>query len=57
LRRQEAGEQDILLSTFALSVYVQFSLIISLLVIISRVMDSISMNHGDGHIGIDIVKN
>jgi hypothetical protein len=34
-----------------------FSLIISFLVINSRAMGSTSTNHGDGHIGIDSVKN
>jgi hypothetical protein len=49
--------QDILPSEFALAMHIQFSLIISFLVINSRDMGSTSTNHGDGHIGINSVKN
>jgi hypothetical protein len=50
-------EQDILPSTLALTVYIQLSLMISFLVINYRAMGSTSMNHGDGHMGINDVKN
>jgi hypothetical protein len=49
-------KQDILPSASALTVYVQFLLIISFLMINSRPMGSTSTNHGDGHIGIDNAK-
>jgi hypothetical protein len=49
--------QDILPSAFALTVYIQFSLIISFSVINSRAMGSALTNHGDGHIGINSVKD
>jgi hypothetical protein len=45
------------MTAFALAVYIQFSLIISFLVINSRAMGSASTNHGDGHIGINSAKN
>jgi hypothetical protein len=48
--------QDISPSEFALTVYIQFSLIISFLVINSRAMGSTSTIHDDGHIGINSVK-
>jgi hypothetical protein len=44
-------------SAFALTVYIQFPLILSFLVINCRAMGSTSMNHGDGHIGINTVKD
>jgi hypothetical protein len=44
-------------SAFAPTVYIQFWLIISFLVINSRAMGSIPTNHGDGHIGINSVKD
>jgi hypothetical protein len=49
---------NILPSAFALIVYIQFSLIISFLVINSRAMGSTSTstNHGDGLVGINSVK-
>jgi hypothetical protein len=49
--------QGILLSAFALTVSIQFSLIISVLVINSRAMGPTWTNHGDGHTGIERVKN
>jgi hypothetical protein len=44
-------------SAFALTVYIQFSLIVLFLVISSRAMGSTPTNYGDGHIGIDSVKD
>jgi hypothetical protein len=52
-----AGEQDIPLSAFVLAAYIQFSLIISFLVINSRAGGSTSTNHRDGDIGINSVKD
>jgi hypothetical protein len=52
-----AGEQDILPSAFALTVYIQFSLIISFSVINSRAEGSTSMSHSHEHIGINSVKD
>jgi hypothetical protein len=49
--------QDILPSAFTLTVYIQFSLIISFLVINSRAMGSTSTNHSEVHIGINSVKD
>jgi hypothetical protein len=49
--------QNILLVAFALSMYIQFSLIISFLVVDSPPMSSTSANPGDGHIGINGVKD
>jgi hypothetical protein len=49
--------QDILPSAFALTVYIQFSLINSFLRIDSRAMGSILTSHGDGHVGINSVKD
>jgi hypothetical protein len=51
------SQQNILPPAFALTVYIQFSLIISFLVIKSRAMGSILTNHDDEHIGIDSVKD
>jgi hypothetical protein len=44
-------------SAFALTLYIQFSFIISFLVINYRAMGSTSTNHGDGHIGVNSVKD
>jgi hypothetical protein len=44
-------------SAFALTAYIQFSLIILVLVIDYRAMGPASTNHGNGHIEIDSVKN
>jgi hypothetical protein len=55
--RARLKRQHSLPSAFALTVYIQFSLIISFLVINSRVMCSTSMNHGDGHIRINSMKD
>jgi hypothetical protein len=49
--------QDILPSAFALTMYIQFLLISSFLVIHSRAMGSTSTNHVHGHIGISSVKD
>jgi hypothetical protein len=49
--------QNILPSAFAPTVYIQFSLIILFLVIHSRAIGSTWMNHGDGQIGINSVKD
>jgi hypothetical protein len=48
---------DILPSASALTLYIQFSLIISFWVIDSRAMGSTSTHHGDAHIGINSVRN
>jgi hypothetical protein len=50
-------KQDTLLHAFALTVYIQFSFIISVLVINSRAMGPIWTNHGDGHIGINSTRD
>jgi hypothetical protein len=52
-----AGKQDILPSAFALTVHIQFSLMIPVLVIHSRAMGSTSTNHADGPVGIDNVND
>jgi hypothetical protein len=49
--------KDILPSAFALTLYIQFSLIISFSVVNSRAMGPTSTNHGDGHLRINSVKN
>jgi hypothetical protein len=51
------SRQDILPSVFALTVYIQFSSIVSFFVIDSRAMGFTSTNHGDGRIGINSVKD
>jgi hypothetical protein len=48
--------QDILPSAFEPTMYIQFSLIISFVVINSRAMGSTPMNHGEAHIEIDSAK-
>jgi hypothetical protein len=47
--RGSFGDKTSLPSVFVLTMYIQFSLMISLLVLNSRAMGSISANHGDGH--------
>jgi hypothetical protein len=49
-------KKNILSSVFALTVWIQFLLIISFLMIDSHAKGSTSMNHADGHIGISNVK-
>jgi hypothetical protein len=49
--------QGILPSALALTVYIQLSLMISVLVIDSHVMGFTSTNHGNGHIEINSVKD
>jgi hypothetical protein len=44
-------------SVFALTMHIQFWLTISFLVIHYRAIGSASTNHGDGHIGINSVKD
>jgi hypothetical protein len=51
------SKQDILLSAFALTVYIQFLLIILFSMINSRTMGSTSTNRGNGHIEINSVKD
>jgi hypothetical protein len=55
--KNRSPRQDVLPSAFALIVYIQFSLIISFVVINSRVVGFTSTNHGDGDSGIDTLKD